>query len=52
MAHSINYRSTLLPLALAAALVTGGASVAGAQTTSPALASNATKSQWQPADEP
>ena len=43
MAYSINYRSTLLPLALAAALVTGSASYAGAQTTSPAPAASATQ---------
>ena len=36
-------RSTLLPLALAAALVTGSVSFASAQTTSPAPAANAAK---------
>ena len=41
MAGSIDCRSTLLPLALAAALVTGGASFADAQTTSPAPAASA-----------
>jgi sporulation protein YlmC with PRC-barrel domain len=43
MAYSIKHRSTLLPLAIAATLLAGSASFAGAQTTSPAPAANAVK---------
>lgn len=41
MPHSINHRSALLPLALAAALLTGTVSFADAQTTAPAPAADA-----------
>jgi sporulation protein YlmC with PRC-barrel domain len=43
MAYKINTRSTLLPFMLGAALIAGGASIAVAQTTSPAVMAPAAK---------